>query len=107
MALPKKGFRKITVDGNQFLWRVRKKISPNERHNCSLGIPIQHIDGGAIFIAYIGYNRSGYQENNEFAITPLLIKKCITKAINAGWKYMEKGNPFELDCKELRQDNNV
>ena len=101
MAIPKKGFRKITVDGNQFLWKVRKKISWNERHNSPLGIPIQHISGGSILIVYLNFTRSGYEENNEFPITPSLIEKCIRKAIKAGWEYNEKGKQFEFDCSDM------
>ncbi len=33
MALSKKGFRKIIVDGNEFLWKVRKKVSWEEIHD--------------------------------------------------------------------------
>ena len=56
MGIPSKGFRKIIVDGNEFVWRVRKKISWNEAHNGSLGIPIQYIDGGQLLIISIGYS---------------------------------------------------
>ena len=101
MAIPKKGFRKITVDENQFFWKVRKKISWNELHNSPLGIPIQHIDGGQLLIIYIGFSRSYFTENNEFPITPSLIKKCIRKAIESGWKYNEKGKQYELDCSNI------
>ena len=42
MTLPKKGFRKIVVGGEEFRWKVRKKISWNELHNGTLGIPIKN-----------------------------------------------------------------
>ena len=100
MALPKKGFRKITVDNNQFLWRVRKKVTWNEKHNTPLGIPIQHIDGGQLLIAIIGYARSGYGEYLMQEITPSLIEKCIRKAIEKGWNFKEEGKKFELNCIE-------
>jgi len=101
MALPKKGFRKIIVDENQFLWKVRKKISWNEIHNEPLGIPIQHIDGGQLLTVYIGYSRSYFDKNNEFPITPALIEKCIRQAINEGWKFKEKGKHLKLDYSDI------
>lgn len=101
MAIPKNGFRKITIDENQFLWKVRKKISWNEIHNSPLGIPIQHIDGGQLLIIYVGFSRSYFEKNNEFPITPSLIEKCIRKGIESGWEYNEKGKQFELDCSDI------
>ena len=107
MAISKKGFRKITVDENQYLWRVRKKISWNEIHNTPLGIPIQYINGGQLLIITIGFSRSYFEENNEFPITPSLIEKCIRKGIASGWKYNEKGKQLELDCSEIPKEDNL
>ncbi len=101
MGIPKKGFRKITVDENQFLWKVRKKISWDEIHNGFLGIPIQHFDGGQLLVVTVGFSRSYFEENNEFPITPALIEKCIKHGIESGWKYNEDGKPLELNCSEL------
>ncbi len=107
MVIPKKGFRKITIDENQFFWKVRKKISWNEIHNGSLGIPIQHVNGGRLLIVYIGFSRSYFEKNNEFPITPSLIEKCIRKAIEAGWMYNEDGNQFEFDCCDVMKEINM
>ncbi len=101
MALPKKGFRKIVVNGNEFLWKVRKKVSWNEIHNGPLDIPIQHVTGGKLLIVTKGYSRSYFEGNNEFSITPHLIEKCIKEAIKSGWNYIEKGSKYELDCTDL------
>ena len=87
MAIPKKGFRKITIDENQFLWKVRKKISWNEIHNTPLGIPVQHINGGQLLIINLGYSRSYFDKNNEFSMTPSIIEKCIRRGIARGWNY--------------------
>jgi hypothetical protein len=107
MAILKKGFRKITVDENQFLWKVRKKISWNEIHNTPLGIPIQHANGGQLLIITIGFSRSYFEENNEFPITPSLIEKCIRKGIDSGWKYNEIGKQFNLDCSDISKEMNL
>ena len=101
MSVPKKGFRKITFNGEVFLWKVRKKVSWEEIHNGLLGIPIQHVHGGALLVVTTGYSRSYFEENNEFSITPILIEKCIDKAIKSGWDYSKNGPKYELDCSEL------
>lgn len=67
MGISRKGFRKITIDENQFLWKIRKNISHNERHNVPLGIPIQHIDGGQLLIVNLGYSRSYYDDDGVFS----------------------------------------
>lgn len=104
MVLPKKGFRKIVIDENQFVWKVRKKISWNEIHDVPLGIPIQNINGGQLLIITIGYSRSYFAENNEFQITPSIIKICIKKAIESGWNHNVNGPRMEFDCSELVKD---
>jgi hypothetical protein len=101
MALPKKGFRTIVVDGNQFLWKIRKKVSWNEIHNSPLSIPIQHVNGGQLLMVFIGYSRSYFESNNEFPITPSIIEKCIKKGIESGWSYNENRPKFELNCSEF------
>ena len=108
MALPKKGSRKIIVDGDQFVWKVRKKATHSEEHDTPLSIPIQYIDedgnGGQLLLATLPYARSGYGTYRLREITPALIEKCIKKAIQSGWLYKqkaEKGKYFGLDCMDL------
>lgn len=105
MALPKKGFRKISVNGEQFLWKIRKKISWEEIHDGQLKIPIQHVSGGQLLYLTIGYSRSYFAEINEFNITPSMIELCIKKAILDGWNFNSKGKVFELNCTELLKSN--
>ncbi len=91
MSISLKGFRKINVLGEDFLWKVRKKISHEEWHNDQLAIPVMHVSGGQIFLAYVGYSRSGYGEYTLEAITPAMIRKCILEAIAGGWQYKVVG----------------
>ena len=101
MSLPKKGFRKIIIDGNEFLWKVRKKINWNEIHDGQLGIPVQNKDGGQLLILTIGYSRSYFTEKNEFQITLSIIEICIKEAIKNGWNHKSIGPKFEFDCTRL------
>jgi hypothetical protein len=102
MTLAKKGLRTIEVNGEKFVWRVRKKVSHEEKHGASLGIPIQHIHGGQLFIAHISYARSGYEAcgiegtGTPTAVTPAAIKDCIIRAISLGWQYKSRGKPVSI-----------
>lgn len=104
MSVSLKGFRKIHVEGENFLWKVRRKISPGERHNSLLPIPIMHADGGPIFFAYLPYSRSGYGEYSLQAITPAMIKKCILNAIDNGWQFKVPGPAVTLRRGVLTTD---
>ena len=104
MAIPKKGFRKVIVDDNEFLWKVRKKVSWNEIHDGQLGVPIQNVKGGQLLILTIGYSRSYFIENNEFEITPSIIEICIREAIIDGWSHKTKGSQYEFDCSRSLSD---
>jgi hypothetical protein len=102
MALAKKGLRTIEVGGENFVWKVRKKVAHEEKHGNQLNIPIEHVNGGQLFIAHIGYSRSGYEAygiegaGNFREITPAIIAACITKAISLGWQYKCSGKPVSV-----------
>jgi len=105
LAIAKKGSRKITVQGETFLWRVRKKTSHEEWHDDQYGIPIQHESNGQLLIAYVGYCRSDYPNRESVqSITPAMIENCITEAINLGWKYSFPGKPISLLEGKLQSD---
>ncbi len=108
MALARKGLRTIQVDGESFVWRVRKKTSHEERHDSQLGIPIQHVSGGRLLVAYVGYSRSrshGYYGTYSIKhITPLIIESAILNAIKLGWCYTDPGKPVSVFGGELVED---
>ncbi len=104
MAFPKKGTRTIIVDTHIFLWKIKKCPSHNEKHDIQYEIPIQHILGGQVFLASVGYCRSvGYHQNETFAITPALIEKCIRYAQSQGWDFLKKLPPFKRDCTAIQR----
>jgi hypothetical protein len=97
MAIAKKGLRKINVEGEDFYWRVRKKISHNEAHNNELGIPVQHSSGGQLLLVYLGFCRSyGYGTKSIESVTPSLIKNYILEAIKLGWQFNQNGKPISV-----------
>ena len=92
------------------MWKVRSKVSHEEKHEAQLAIPIQHIAGGQLFVAYVGYSRSGYEaydivETGDLKkITPAIIEACIVKALNLGWQYASPGKPVSILNGKLAED---
>jgi hypothetical protein len=107
MAIALKGMRKITVNGEVFLWKIRKKISHDEAHNDQYPIPIQHISGGQVLFVFVGFTRAygGYYNESPESVTPKMIRPLIEKAIQLGWKYSEPGNAISLLNDTLEKDS--
>ncbi|BDD03893.1 hypothetical protein [Aureibacter tunicatorum] len=105
MAISKKGFRKINVEGDNFYWKVRKKVSHEEAHDDQYGIPIQHESEGQLLFVFVGFCRSkGYGRESINNITPNLIRLKILEAIELGWKYKKPGNLISFVNRELTSD---
>lgn len=106
MAISLKGMRKITVNGEVFLWKIRKKMSHNEAHNVEQAIPIQHISEGQLLFVSVGFTRAygGYENNSPESVTPKMIQPLIEQAIQLGWKYDEPGNAIRLVHDSLVKD---
>ncbi len=101
MAIPKRGSRKTIIDGNTFLWKIRKHPTHNERHDVDYLIPVQHIEGGQVLLLSMGYNRSGYRNDYLFMITPGMLADCIKDAISEGWNFRCKQPPKIKDCSKV------
>lgn len=106
MAISLKGMRKITVNGEVFHWKIRRKISHDEAHNDQYAIPVQHISGGQVLFVYVGFTRAygGYQNDSPESVTPAMISPLIEKAIALGWNYKQAGNAISLTGNLLTSD---
>ena len=110
MTLAKKGLRTIQVGGKNFVWKVRRKVSHEEKYEAQLAIPIQYSAGGQLLIAYVEYSRSGYEAYGISGtgklkkITPAIIEACIAEALNLGWQYASPGKPVCILNGKLAED---
>lgn len=102
MALPKKGLRKITVDDFQYAWSATG-------NDWGIGLTIAPLkNGGQILITVFDYHHKLVQESEtidgikvqsyeqQFIITPYIIRQVIQYALDNGWKPKEKGPQFNL-----------
>ncbi|REC63380.1 hypothetical protein DRF65_04590 [Chryseobacterium pennae] len=96
MAIAKKGLRKIIVIDEVFYWKIRKKISHNERHDVEYEISVQHESEGQILLINVGFCRSEPYGRESMEITPSLIESNITEAIELGWEYNKQGKAITL-----------
>lgn len=101
MAVAKKGLRKIITGDEIFYWKIRKKISHNERHDIEYEIPVQHESEGQILLINVGFCRSESYGREPIEIVPSLIQSKITEAIELGWEYHQHGKPVKLINGEL------
>ncbi|CAM1342138.1 hypothetical protein [Tenacibaculum amylolyticum] len=84
MAISKKGFRKIVVDGSEFLWKFNKKIivSSEQFKNSLLIIDIGWYDRWL----YIDDKENKPPDFEPKSITPQFVSESIYFALTKGWK---------------------
>ncbi|MET9933487.1 MULTISPECIES: hypothetical protein [unclassified Streptomyces] len=102
MALNKKGSRRITVDGIEYRWRIRRKPS------CMQGLcwtpmtyAVEAASGsrpGTTLIITSGQARPGNWVGVEAEpIRPVHVAAGIREPRNQGWDPTRVGSPFQLD----------
>jgi|APSaa5957512622_1039677.scaffolds.fasta_scaffold142201_1 hypothetical protein len=99
MTFPAKARRKIIVDDKVFFWLIRKKPTWNEVTDDPYMIPIQHVNGGRLLRADIGFCRSEYVDRTIPVVTPSIVERIIRFAIESGWECeVRDSHPLTLDC---------
>ena len=98
MALPKKGTRRIHVDGGDYRWAV----SPDS------GYMVVVIEGASasrrrLFVVTDyrdlltpSADGAGFEMNQQRQITPAYVRRCILAGLAAGWDPLKPGSDFEL-----------
>jgi hypothetical protein len=98
MALPKKGTRRIHVDGGDYWWIV----SPDDGY---LVLVVESAKGPRRrLLVYTGYRDApipdprtgGHIPNPQMRITPALVRRCIVTGLAAGWNSSQPGQDFCL-----------
>lgn len=99
MAIPKKGSRLITVNGDRYRWRFRHK--PSYSQQCewtNLTIAVEKADnpGTKLVVKMSQKYHSNYDDREVVAVLPSDVKICIEKALVLGWQPSTPGTPFEF-----------
>ena len=102
MALNKKGSRRITVDGIEYRWRVRRKPSYMQGLCWTpMTYAVEAADGsqpGTTLVVTSGQAHSGnWVGVKAEPIRPGHVSASIRQAREQGWDPNRAGSPFQLD----------
>ncbi|WP_036480242.1 hypothetical protein [Myxosarcina sp. GI1] len=104
MAIPKKGTRKIIVDGIPYRWYVRRKPTHTQGDYATCitaGVERVETKGSVLSITFL-WNCYNYYSGAEFSITPKDIEHCIRDAIALGWQPEVNGSTFYYkSCEKM------
>ncbi len=98
MGIPKKGSRKITIDGENFIWLIRRKATYSQTaFGIGLNVAVEHAEESASKLV-IMTNKLHPKEWNT-TVKPVVLSEVelwIHQAIKAGWEPKKPGKPFEF-----------
>lgn len=101
MSIPKKGTRKIIVDGEPFIWLIRRQATNMQAdYGCgNLHVAVQHAQepGSVLVIITDRPNPQGLTPTNEVKpVTPSDAAQWIRQAVQLGWQPQLPGITFEV-----------
>src|SRR5579862_9144893 len=100
MAIPKKGSRRIVVDGVTYRWRIRKRGPIGQVDYTSRMSMAVEREGckGAVLELSLPHPRSTWIASGPWEVLPSHVARYIRGAIQAGWQSDVAGKHFEFDC---------
>lgn len=100
MSIPQRGSRPITVDGDAYLWRIRKHPTRFEDRGASMTAAIQAAGAGprCVLVVDFGVTRpDSYMPPYRTGVTPVQIADVVRRALAAGWKPRDAGPSFAIE----------
>ncbi|GAA3709690.1 hypothetical protein GCM10022224_089010 [Nonomuraea antimicrobica] len=100
--MPKKGSRRISVDGTDYRWRVSNNPSNRGDTWNPIRFAVERVEeAGGVLTVSLPFARpdNGFGART-MAIRPVLVSECIRRAVEAGWDPRRPGSPFTLDVTE-------
>ncbi len=87
MSLPRKGSRRIEVDGKEFIWLIRKK--PTYTQGVAEGpmtVAIQAAEGRSVLTVDLKVSRpDNWISPHETQVTPEMVREMVRAAMKDGW----------------------
>lgn len=90
MALPKKGSRKIIVDGHSYIWIITKNDTVT-----TLTIASAEINGQTMIACFDRFIKSS-EGKEYFVITPYIVRQSILYGLENNWKPHVSGGQIHL-----------
>jgi hypothetical protein len=104
VAIPKKGSRPITVDGQEYRWFVRRKPTDcGGSGSTPLTVAVSSdVPRSSSLVATFATNRpDAWRFPGSTAVTPGDIAELIRLAIQRGWDPTKPGSAFKIDVRGL------
>lgn len=106
MAIPKKGSRPITVDGQSYRWFVRRKPTDcggSGRTPLTVAVS-SDVPRSSSLVVTLAINRpDAWLHPGATAVTPCDVAELIRLAIKRGWNPSKPGSAFQLDLRNDRE----
>lgn len=100
MSIPKKGTRKIIVDGEPFIWLIRRQATNMQAdYGCgNLHVAVQHAqEPGSVLVIITDRPHPQCWGTNELRpVTPSDAAQWIRQAMQFGWQPQLPGITFEV-----------
>lgn len=89
MGIPRKGSRKVTIEGKPFLYLVKETHIPEEPDQKEISVTVQEdvAKPGRILQFRVGYGSS---------VTGFMVQHVVKQAFAQGWDPSERGRGFQL-----------
>jgi hypothetical protein len=101
MSIPKKGTRKIIVDGEPFIWLIRRQATNTQAESGwgHLHVAVEHAEepGSVLVILTDRPHPQGLTPTNEVKpVTPSDAAQWIQQAVQLGWQPQLPGITFKV-----------
>ncbi|GAA3440762.1 hypothetical protein [Planomonospora venezuelensis] len=102
-AIPKKGSRLITVDGDAYRWRIRRKptyCQGNGWGPLTFSVEAAGRPGRVLLVALPFARPDAWLGERTTTVRPALVAAIIRTALERGWDPQRAGSTFTLDLSE-------
>lgn len=114
MGIPRKGSRKVEVDGETFLWRVRgDSYSKQWKHASPIVLSLtcqrDEEDAGRVMQVTLRSLRPprdtpDYEPTHKATLHPNEVRQIIVHALSKGWDPSERGSAFKLEPRDRQPE---
>ena len=87
MSIPRKGSRRVEVDGAEFRWVIRKDPTYAQGAlRAPMVVAIQLEEGRSVCRVHLGVSRpDNWVAPHQTQVTPMLVRRMIREALGKGW----------------------
>lgn len=104
MTLPRKGSRKLRVDGENYRWTIRRRptyCEANEWSKLSAAVELFDQPTSVLLIEFPFFRPDSWVSMDGGQVTPAMIEESIRDAIRDGWNPRTPGPVFKHDARVL------